>query len=173
MRVWILFCLISAGCIGCEGVPPDPVTADYTMKYPDAPARQADPLEITTTEFHYSPEDKRDPFAGYGQREPARPRRSGLARYPVEMLHLVAVVSGTAEPRALVSDPAGLHHLIGLGSPIGPHHGQVVAIGRRTVEVEERFVDLFQRPVRKQYRLELADEKEDRSGEWYEVRVES
>ena len=57
------------------------------------------------------------------------------------LLSLVAVVWGTARPRALVTDPSGRGYVVQEGTPIGKNDGQVIRIGDTTMLVRETYVD--------------------------------
>jgi len=93
----------------------------------------------------YDPIGRRDPFRpphaapATATGEPRTP----LERYEIGQLKLVAIIYDTHEPRAVVEDDAGLGYIIKVGTAIGLNGGQVRAIERGQVLVEEDSVDFY------------------------------
>jgi type IV pilus assembly protein PilP len=89
-----------------------------------------------------------------GRRDPFRPPRvsastaggeirTPLQRYELGQLKLVAVIYDTNDPRAVVEDDEGLGYIVRVGTPIGPHGGEVQGIERGRVMVKEDSVDYY------------------------------
>ena len=90
-----------------------------------------------------------------GKRDPFRPPRvsagstaageirTPLQRYELGQLKLVAVIYDTSDPRAVVEDDEGLGYIVRVGTPIGPHGGEVKGIERGRVMVNEDSVDYY------------------------------
>jgi type IV pilus assembly protein PilP len=114
--------------------PPRPVVA--------APEIAPPPAEV----YNYSPIGKRDPF-----RSPIDDlimstnieNRCALCRWEVDQLHLVAVVTGTGSPVAMVEDPDGVGHVVRPGTQVGKHNGKVTNIGKADLLVVENSRDPF------------------------------
>lgn len=108
---------------------------------PPEPATAVEPAD----EAAYDPIGRRDPFrpphaaSAVAAGEPRTP----LERYEIGQLKLVAVIYDTRDPRAVVEDDAGLGYIIKVGTPIGLNGGQVRAIERGQVLVEEDSVDFY------------------------------
>jgi len=92
--------------------------------------------------YTYNAIGKRDPFRDmFRELDPddRRQKRQPLERYDLDQLKLVAVVVGTAAPRAMIEDPAGVGHIVRIGTLVGKHSGQVQHIRRAGVVVREEF----------------------------------
>jgi len=98
--------------------------------------------------------DEAPPYDATGRRDPFRPPRASvtgrsgeprtpLERYEIGQLRLVAIIYGTAEPRAVVEDDEGLGYIVRVGTPIGPNSGQVRVIQRGRVVIEQDSVDFY------------------------------
>jgi type IV pilus assembly protein PilP len=94
--------------------------------------------------YAYDATNKRDPFRSFvldqAQRM-ANHERGPLEQFDLSQLSVVAVVWGTARPRALVTDPSGRGYVVQEGTPIGKNDGEVIRIGDTTVLVKETYVD--------------------------------
>ncbi|MFI5042000.1 MAG: pilus assembly protein PilP [Acidimicrobiales bacterium] len=100
-------------------------------------------------------EPAEDPaYDSTGRRDPFRPPRvststpngevrTPLQRYELGQLKLVAVIYDTNDPRAVVEDDEGLGYIVKLGTPIGPHGGEVHGIERGRLLVNEESVDYY------------------------------
>ncbi len=100
-------------------------------------------------------EPAEDPaYDSSGRRDPFRPPRvsattgggeirTPLQRYELGQLKLVAVIYDTSDPRAVVEDDEGLGYIVRVGTPIGPHGGEVKSIERGRVMVNEDSVDYY------------------------------
>jgi len=105
-----------------------------------APAAGAKGPEV---EVAYSSVGKRDPFKSfiYDLRASSGPVslkcRTALGRFELDQLKLVAVVTGLADPVAMVEAPSGVGYSIHRGSCIGKNGGVVAAIRSGEVVVAE------------------------------------
>lgn len=95
-------------------------------------------------EYHYVPDNKPDPF------QPLlveRKRREGealltpLQQYDLSQLVLVGVVSGIAEPRAMLEDPDGKGYIVQIGTWVGKSGGKVAEVGSDWIKVVEEYND--------------------------------
>jgi len=129
----------------CGGSAPPPTTAQQTKaataKPPPAPEAAAQGPQT----YVYNPIGKRDPF-----RSPeAEPAAAGslastactepLCRFDVDQLTLVAVVSGDANPLAMVQDPLGRGYFVHRNSRVGRQGGKVTQIMSDAVVITEYF----------------------------------
>lgn len=67
------------------------------------------------------------------EEEPKTP----LEYYDVDSYKLVLIMSGTAQPKALVVDPKGKSYILSPGTRIGTRQGKVVSITSTEVRIEE------------------------------------
>ena len=144
-RALVLGVLILSGC--GSSPPPKPSPAKATPKpTPVAELAEAPPEEAYT----YSPIGKRDPF-----RSPIddlivairSDQQCPLCKWEVDQLHLVAVVTGTGNPVAMVEDPDGVGHVVRQGTQLGKHGGKVTTIRRDELLVVETSHDSFGKAV--------------------------
>jgi len=97
------------------------------------------------TVFSYSPIGKRDPFKSYISvliKDPGASKLNQVSpteEYELDQYQLTGLLSGTSQPRALVSDPKGAGHVIKIGTRLGRNGGRVTRISNNTVEVIEEF----------------------------------
>jgi len=105
------------------------------------PANAVEPVEEAT----YDPVGRRDPFRPphAAPATAAGEPRTPLERYEIGQLKLVAIIYDTREPRAVVEDDTGLGYIVRVGTAIGLNGGQVRAIERGQVLVEEDSVDFY------------------------------
>lgn len=95
--------------------------------------------------FSYSAIDRRDPFKSYYAElsgdEVELGDLSELQKIELNKFRLVAVVTGTATPMAMVQDPAGKGYTVRIGTRIGKQLGQVKQIRREEIVIQEEFRD--------------------------------
>ncbi len=111
------------------------------------PARNAKPVaasnEVAQVDYVYNPINKRDPFRSlFTSVEIARDGDAlkgqctePLCQLDVDELVVVGVVSGDANPVAMVEDKAGVGHLVRRNSRIGKQGGKVTQILRDCIVV--------------------------------------
>jgi type IV pilus assembly protein PilP len=97
--------------------------------------------------YAYNPVGKRDPFRAESERLPTGPGDSTttagcsdpLCGYDLEQLVLVGVVSGDANPIAMLRTPDQVGHIVRRNSRVGKQGGKVTAISRDCLVVTEYF----------------------------------
>jgi type IV pilus assembly protein PilP len=102
--------------------------------------RKAEELAYT-----YDAMNRRDPFKTYFDElvlvEADAQNLTELQRIELDKLKLVAVITGTATPMAMVEDGTGRGHTVKIGTLVGKRFGQVKQIKRGEVVVQEEFRD--------------------------------
>ncbi len=154
--------LALAGC-GEDAPPPAPAKA--------APAKTAEPqkdkaaeasVATTTYVYNYNPVGKRDPFRSPIEdmvRETPQPGlpvacNEPLCQWDIDQLKLVAVVTGDANPLAMVEDPLGRGHIVRRNTRMGRQGGKVTQILRDEVIVTE-VITTPERVIQNPVKLEL------------------
>jgi len=142
-----LVAALTAGAVlGCGGSTPTP--AATAAKAPPPPKAAPLPPPAATPAgptYVYNPIGKRDPFrspdldlarasavANAACNEP-------LCKFDLDQLTLVAVVSGDANPLAMVQDPQGRGYFLRRNTRIGRQGGKVTQILRDSVTITEYF----------------------------------
>jgi len=133
---------LAAGC--GKSAPKAPAAAKAAA--PAAPpAAPAAPKEAAEPEWAYSSVGKRDPFRS-PDAEPATQAALAnaactepLCRFDIDQLTLVAVVSGDANPLAMVQDPAGRGYFVRRNTRVGRQGGKVTQIMSDAVVITEYF----------------------------------
>jgi type IV pilus assembly protein PilP len=138
--VW-LAALVLAACGGSTSAPPGATTKAASPKPPTV-AEQTPPPAPT---YVYNPVGKRDPFRS-PDAEPATQAalasascNEPLCRFDVDQLTLVAVVTGDANPLAMVQDPAGRGYFVRRNTRVGRQGGKVTQIMSDAVVITEYF----------------------------------
>jgi type IV pilus assembly protein PilP len=115
--------------------------------------------------FIYSPIGKRDPFRSPNDDLIAvaskGPGTCPLCRWEVDQLKLVAVITGTGSPVAMVEDPNGLGHMLRQGTSVGKLGGRVTSIQRDQVVVTEIAHDPFGKVVQNLSKMKIEQPTED------------
>ncbi len=112
--------------------------------------------------YSYNPVGKRDPFRSPVDEIKTDTTQSGVAQscneplcqWDIDQLKLVAVVTGDANPLAMVEDPVGRGHIVRRNTRMGRQGGKVTQILRTEVVVTE-VITTADRAVSNQVRLEL------------------
>lgn len=122
------------------GPPPTPTKAAAKKA-----AEAATPAVVSNVTYMYNPVGKRDPFRGIymeggGPRAPSEGPEATvcsepLCRFDLNELTVVAVVSGDANPLAMVEDKTGVGHLVRRNTKIGRQGGKVTQILRDCIVV--------------------------------------
>ena len=152
LRAGVFLAVLAAGamCTGCAGEEDDQsyrVVRKASKKRRAQAQAQANPAANPADKdavFSYSPIGKRDPFKSYISvlnKDPGAPKddKSPTEEYELDQYQLTGLLSGTSQPRALVSDPKGVGHVIKIGTRLGRNGGRVTRISNNTVEVIEEF----------------------------------
>lgn len=128
----------------CGGSAPPPAPAQQA-KAAVAKPPAAEPAAPATPTYVYNPIGKRDPFRS-PEAEPAAQANVAntactepLCRFDVDQLTLVAVVSGDANPLAMVQDPAGRGYFVRRNTRVGRQGGKVTQIMSDAVVITEYF----------------------------------
>ena len=99
--------------------------------------------------YSYNPVGKRDPFrsplADPSKKPIDDPATGGdcqepLCQYDIEQLALVAVVSGDANPIAMLEDPNKTGHIVRRNTKVGKQGGKVTQILRDCIVITEYFL---------------------------------
>ena len=95
--------------------------------------------------YSVNPTAKRDPFRSPMGDFASRPTANSscnepLCQYDLNQLTLVAVVTGDANPVAMVEDPRGQGYLVHRNSRVGKQGGKVTQILRDSISVTEVFI---------------------------------
>ena len=136
----LVLALASACGGGGSAPPPAPVKA-AVAKPPPPPEPAAAPAPT----YAYNPVGKRDPFRS-PEAEPAAQAALAnatctepLCRFDIDQLTLVAVVSGDANPVAMVQDPQGRGYFVRRNTRVGRQGGKVTQIMSDAVVITEYF----------------------------------
>ena len=139
---WLAVLLLVAACGGSSSAPP-PTTAKAAVAKPPTPPPE--PVGSQAPAYVYNPIGKRDPFRS-PDAEPATQAALAnaactepLCRFDIDQLTLVAVVSGDANPLAMVQDPAGRGYFVRRNTRVGRQGGKVTQIMSDAVVITEYF----------------------------------
>lgn len=135
LAMWILaLAMLSlSGCDDPKVVGPKPQGGGGTPNQPsgsgaDAASGQAEPedtgLELADDDFVESDTSNRNPFRSYATAFKVEPpkvvqRRVLMPNTAVDQMRLIAIISGLPQPRAMLTDPAGVGHVVKRGDYIG------------------------------------------------------
>ena len=136
----------------CGEDPAPPAQAPAPDPAAEEAADTAAPAEAAAEEvaYAYSPIGKRDPFRSLFdqlQREEQTQKLTELQKFELDQLKLVAVVSRTATPYAMVEDPRAKGHTLTRGTLIGRNWGRVAQINPECVVIKEEYRDYTGRKV--------------------------
>jgi len=107
-------------------------------------------------QYTYSPVGKRDPFRSYladlaaaQVKASDQPRKSQpTEEYEMDQYRLTGLITGTAQPKAMVEDPKGVGHSLTVGSHLGKNGGRVTRISNKGIIVVEETFDATGQRVR-------------------------
>lgn len=138
---------IALSGLACEeqAPPPAPTAPRKARPSPAPTAAVAAAPAAPAYVYGYNPVGKRDPF-----RSPALEPRAlsedmvsacsePLCQFDLEQLKLVAVITGDANPIAMVEDPYGRGHVVRRNTRLGKKGGKATQILRESVTVTEYF----------------------------------
>ena len=149
MRPWkglILAALPLFGLAGCgEDEQPAAAPAPAAAKK-KADAAAAPVAAATSVDYAYNPINKRDPFRPLNIEGAPKPTGSEpgaeivsctepLCLVDIDDLNVVAVVSGDANPLAMVEDRSGVGHIVRRNTRVGKQGGKVTQILRDCIVV--------------------------------------
>lgn len=83
--------------------------------------------------------------------------------YPTRDYKVISVITGTADPKVFVTDPAGNRFVLRRGSMLGNNNGSISSIRREGIEVYERVADkgqyielpLFEKPANERSKIQI------------------
>jgi type IV pilus assembly protein PilP len=132
-----LFAVGIAGC-GEEEQPSAPAVVvgakPPVVAAPPSGAPSGAPQTKPGSTWAYDPVGKRDPFRSYvavlrQQRMEDKERRlEETEKFELDQYQLRGLVTGTAQPSAMVEDPEGKGHVLHVGSKLGRNGGRVTRI---------------------------------------------
>lgn len=136
-----LLLALASACGGSGSAPPPAPVKAAVAKPPPPPEPAAAPAPT----YAYNPVGKRDPFRS-PEAEPAAQAALAnatctepLCRFDIDQLTLVAVVSGDANPVAMVQDPQGRGYFVRRNTRVGRQGGKVTQIISDAVVITEYF----------------------------------
>ncbi|WP_224243981.1 pilus assembly protein PilP [Hyalangium gracile] len=137
----VALALTLAACGGKQSAAPRPPPPKPPATTAAAPK---DAQAESSVNYSYNPVGKRDPFRSPLE-ELGRSRNEGqvqqcgepLCAWDLDQLKLVAVVTGDANPIAMVEDPLGRGHVVRRNARMGRQGGRVTQILRDSVTVTE------------------------------------
>jgi type IV pilus assembly protein PilP len=134
--------LLLAGC--SEKTKPLARPTPPVAAQPRGATAKAEPeVQPAPPEWIYSSVGKRDPFRGFlaeleaSGASPATKCRTPLGRFELSQLKLTAVVTGLADPVAMVEAPNGVGYTLRRGICIGRNGGTVAAVRSGEVVISE------------------------------------
>lgn len=184
-----LFLIAIAGSVvlvacGDESPPPAaapagaaPASKPRPVEAPLGAADAGNRAEALQYQYSYNPVGKRDPF-----RSPIdEPKKPGdkpddataglcpepLCQFDLEQLALVAVVSGDANPVAMLEDAAKTGHIVRRNTKVGKQGGKVSQILRDCIEVTEYYLTPDGKKVPN--RVQICVKKEDKVERAYDL----
>lgn len=92
--------------------------------------------------FLYKPNGRRDPFVPYVKIEVQNDvnEQNPLERFNLGQLKLEGIMWDVAKPKAMILDPSGNVHVVGLNSKIGRNNGYIAVIREGELVVVEEFI---------------------------------
>ncbi len=132
-----------ASCQSERRPPPRPAVAPAPVDPVAAAAPAAAAAEPEQPEWSYTSVGKRDPFRSFltdlQVTGPALVTRCNapLGRFELEQLKLVAVITGLADPVAMLEAPNGVGYSVRRGACLGKNGGVVTAVRSGEVVVSE------------------------------------
>lgn len=141
MRTLVLASVLALAACGEEPEAAPPPVA------PRKKVEQAAPVEaVSQVDYVYNPVGKRDPFRGMfadpnnGEPRPTQGSEGSTCSEPLcqvdlDELRVVAVVSGDANPLAMVEDRGGVGHIVRRNTKMGKGGGKVTQVLRECIVV--------------------------------------
>jgi Tfp pilus assembly protein PilP len=107
--------------------------------------------------FGYDPIGKRDPFRTYmwERLEIVGKSHGPLEQFDVSQLSVVAVIWSTGNARAMIQDPSGQGHVVGVGARVGKNDGRVMSIDDNLVVVKEAYEDYLGQVTKKDIEMRI------------------
>jgi Tfp pilus assembly protein PilP len=107
--------------------------------------------------FNYELSGKKDPFRSFlWQRLEISDDSGGpLEQFDVSQLSVVAVVWSTGNARAMIQDPSGRGHIVGVGALVGKNEGSITSIDDNLVVVKETYEDYLGQVTKKDIEMRI------------------
>ncbi|MBI5182677.1 MAG: pilus assembly protein PilP [Nitrospirae bacterium] len=114
------------------------------------------------TEYFYDPTGKRDPFRSAILGETLRGKETlpPLQRREISELKLIGIVWDKSGYSAMLETPDGKGYTIKVGTLVGPKKGVVKKITKRTVVIEEKYMDIIGEMKTREIPMELPSKEE-------------
>jgi type IV pilus assembly protein PilP len=143
MKILTALCVTALALAACGGE-----QAPAAVPTPSAPKKKVEaaaPAIVSTVEYVYSPIGKRDPFRNLAiDNQKTDPTTNSsenvvcsepLCQFDLDELSVVAVVSGDANPLAMLEDRTGVGHIVRRNTKIGRQGGKVTQVLRDCIVV--------------------------------------
>lgn len=143
LRMALLCALALAGCKEQKKATAPKPAAKVAAAAPAAAAVQPAAAQPAAPVWSYSGAGKRDPFRSFlseldaVQANASTRCTTPLGRFELEQLKLVAVVTGLADPVAMIETPAGVGYSVRPGMCIGKNGGTVAAVRSGELVISE------------------------------------
>ncbi len=113
-------------------------------------------------EYVYDPTGKRDPFRSAILGESLRGKETlpPLQRREISELKLIGIVWDKGGYNAMLETPDGKGYTIKVGTLVGPKKGVVKKITKRTVVIEEKYMDIIGEMKTREVVMELPSKEE-------------
>jgi type IV pilus assembly protein PilP len=138
----LAFALVACG--GSKPAPPPPKPAAKPAAAAAAATETKEAVAESSVTYTYNLVGKRDPFRspleelrGTKQNQVETSCAEPLCAWDLDQLKLVAVVTGDANPVAMVEDPLGRGHIVRRNARMGRQGGRVTQILRDSLTVTE------------------------------------
>lgn len=136
--------LALVACGGQQAAAPAPKPAAPKATATTAPAETKEAVAESSATYSYNLVGKRDPFRsplkelrGTQKNQVETSCAEPLCAWDLDQLKLVAVVTGDANPVAMVEDPLGRGHIVRRNARMGRQGGRVTQILRDSLTVTE------------------------------------
>lgn len=113
-------------------------------------------------EYVYDPTGKRDPFRSAILGESLRGKETlpPLQRREISELKLIGIIWNSAGYNAMLETPDGKGYTIKVGTIVGPKKGIVKKVTKRTVLIEEKYMDIIGEMKTREITMELPSKEE-------------
>ena len=128
----------------------------------EAEKGKAEEKTVEKKEYVYDPTGKRDPFRSAILGESLRGKETlpPLQRREISELKLIGIVWDKGGYNAMLETPDGKGYTIKVGTLVGPKKGVVKKITKRTVVIEEKYMDIIGEMKTREVVMELPSKEE-------------
>ena len=127
----------------------------------ESPVDEMKSIQQARMTYEYKSADARDPFASLIMDVSENTGEMGkdpVQMYDIELIRLVAVVTGDDSGYGLVRLPDGKHYTVRVGTSIGIHEGKVVDIQPSKVIIKQMIMNFRRELVEQSRELKLREE---------------